>query len=104
MKVFIFAQDKQLAGVVSNRQKLWAKILDRLGIEEDDLNTKKRYLATEIYPNWTKLDEVNTEGAKKYKAYSQASLSKLLRTHKQIKIIDGIDEDNSVTIWEREVE
>ena len=86
MKVFIFSQNKQLAGVVSNRQKLWSNILLRLNVDEESLKSKQRHLLTEIYPNWTNLDEVNTEGKKVYKTYTQASLSKLLISQKQIQL------------------
>jgi hypothetical protein len=104
MKVFITAQTHYLKDVVTNKQKLWKKILETLNICENELLNKNYHLVVITYPNWTKDFIVNTEGAIAQNITRMNHIYPILKKNKNIKIIDSRDEENSMVVWEREVE
>jgi len=104
MKIFIVAQNKELKHLVSNRGKLWRKIMERLNVCEDALIKKQYRLLITVYPMWTENDSMNLEHSEERILYRSSALSSLLREFKHFKVTDSRDEENSVTIWEREVE
>jgi hypothetical protein len=103
MRVWVIAENNQLKKIVSNKQKLWAEIIERLNACELDLIDKKDFLEVTTYPNWIKDEEMNLEGQKKHKAYRKSFVYSFFKNHKHIKICMNSKEDQSLTIWEREV-
>jgi hypothetical protein len=104
MKIFIVAQNKELKHLVSNRGKLWRKIIERLNVCEDELIKKQYKLLITVYPMWTENDNMNLDEPEVRILYRSSAISSLLRDYKHFKVTDSRDEENSVTIWEREVE
>ena len=103
MKVFAVAYNNHFYGVVSNKQKLWDRVLELLGIDEQEITDKKRYLIIETYPNWIENDCMDISVKNQTKIYRQSAIYPIFKTNDNLKIIDGNDPDNAVVVWERVV-
>lgn len=103
MRVWIIAQDHQLKTLVSNKKKLWKEIVERLEVNEDNLNNKLDFLTVTTYPNWINEEEMNLNNPQSKIFNKQDYLYKIFKDNKHVKIHKGDFENISLTIWEREV-
>jgi hypothetical protein len=103
MRVWVIAENNQLKTIVSNKKKLWSEIISRLKACEMKLIGKEDFLQVTTYPNWIKDEEMNLEDQKTHKVYRQSFLYAFFKEHKHIKICMNGNEEQALTIWEREV-
>lgn len=102
MKVWIIAENKELKTVVSNKQKVWREIVDRLFIDEDHLKKRNDRLNITVYPNWTDSENMDLSDPRNFHIHRQSALYPVFKMNKAIKLQLNNNEE-TLTIWEREV-